>query len=410
MIDFIIKSGISMAVLLLIYHLLLENEKMHRFNRFYLLGAILLSFILPFISFNTTAPSVINTASVSLQELVIGNSSAQKEMTLNYAAIFWIVYIIVALVFLFRFIKNVLHFIVKVRVNQTLCYQNATLVLIQEKVLPHTFLNYIFVNREDHISKAIEDELYTHELAHIKQKHTIDIIFVEILKTLFWFNPLLSYYKKAIQLNHEFLADEKVISTHRNITPYQNLLLKKASGAQGFALASNLNFSITKKRLLMMTKTTNSLMALTKQLLLLPFIAVLIFVSCAKETQDTNEETVKLPEESAGMTSEEKIYSTGLTKQPEFEGGIQGFYKYVNKEFIIPEINEDLTAKIYMSFVVEKDGTMSNIKALRDPGHGLGTEAERVLKSITKKWSPGEIEGKKVRTNYNLPITINIKS
>lgn len=105
------------------------------------------------------------------------------------------------------------------------------------------------------------------------------------------------------------------------------------------------------------------------------------------------------------------IYSSvGLQVQPEFPGGINAFLAYVNKNFRIPEIDQDMTAKIYVSFVVEKDGTITAIKVVRDPGYGLGKEAERVLKSVKTKWSPGIQNGKPVRASFNLPITINIKS
>lgn len=102
--------------------------------------------------------------------------------------------------------------------------------------------------------------------------------------------------------------------------------------------------------------------------------------------------------------------SAGLQVQPEYPGGMKEFYNYVNRSFRIPEIDQDMTAKIYVSFVVEKDGSMTAIKVLRDPGYGLGKEAERVLKSMKKKWSPGIQNGKPVRASYNLPITINVKS
>lgn len=102
--------------------------------------------------------------------------------------------------------------------------------------------------------------------------------------------------------------------------------------------------------------------------------------------------------------------SAGLQVQPDYPGGIKEFYNYVNRNFRIPDIDQDMTARIYVSFVVEKDGSMTGIKVLRDPGYGLGKEAERVLKSMKKKWSPGIQNGKPVRASYNLPITINIRS
>jgi len=106
-----------------------------------------------------------------------------------------------------------------------------------------------------------------------------------------------------------------------------------------------------------------------------------------------------------------QVYNTaGLQVQPEYPGGIAAFLKFVNTNFRIPEIDNDMTAKIYVSFVIEKDGTLTAIKVLRDPGYGLGKEAERVLKSSKIKWSPGIQNGKPVRAAFNLPITINIKS
>lgn len=102
--------------------------------------------------------------------------------------------------------------------------------------------------------------------------------------------------------------------------------------------------------------------------------------------------------------------SAGLQVQPEFPGGIAAFLTYVQKNFRIPEVDQDMTARIYVQFVVEKDGTLTGIKILRDPGYGLGKEAERVLKSVKTRWSPGIQNGKPVRASYNLPITINIKS
>jgi len=123
-------------------------------------------------------------------------------------------------------------------------------------------LSSIYINQNDFENRQIEQELFTHEIAHVKQKHTLDVIFIEILKTLFWFNPIFIFYKKAIQLNHEFLADETVLSAHSNVNFYQELLLNKISVSQPIYLTSNLNFLSTKKRLIMMTKITSKSRAL----------------------------------------------------------------------------------------------------------------------------------------------------
>ena len=109
-----------------------------------------------------------------------------------------------------------------------------------------------------------------HELVHVTQKHTLDILFIEFLKAIFWFNPLFIFYKKAIQLNHEFLADEEIVKTYNNVPFYQNLLLQKSSEQQTIYLASNLNYLVTKKRLIMMTKRTSQKIVLLKKVAVVP--------------------------------------------------------------------------------------------------------------------------------------------
>lgn len=102
------------------------------------------------------------------------------------------------------------------------------------------------------------------------------------------------------------------------------------------------------------------------------------------------------------------VTSAVLDKLPEFPGGINKFYTYIGKNFDSPEINEERTIRIYVSFVVEKDGSMSDVQVKNDPGYGLEKEAIRVLKSLRTKWVPGMIGSKAVRTSYNLPITVQM--
>jgi hypothetical protein len=195
----------------------------------------------------------------------------------NYLPILlWSIYGLVTTLFIIRFLSNLLKIISKIKSNKRVDYKNATLVLLKEKVLPHTFLNYIFINEIDFNNQKIEAELFSHELTHVTQNHTFDVLFIEILKTIFWFNPIYIFYKKAIQLNHEFLADEIVVNSYNNIPFYQNLLLSKANDNRPLYLTSNLNYLLTKKRLIMMTKTKSQTKSVLKQILLIPFIFGLI--------------------------------------------------------------------------------------------------------------------------------------
>jgi protein TonB len=108
----------------------------------------------------------------------------------------------------------------------------------------------------------------------------------------------------------------------------------------------------------------------------------------------------------SGITDSTILPSNMVDKMPEFPGGIKKFYTYVGNNFQNPELETENAIRVSVSFVIEKDGSMTDIKVLKDPGYGLGNEAIRVLKSLKTKWSPGMFEGKAVRTSYNLPITI----
>lgn len=277
MITYLIKSGLCLALLLGFYHLFLEREKMHRFNRFYLLGSVLFSFIAPSIIIYVEASEQVSMPLKVVSSTVVEDLSF-FELFFTMQNILLSIYILGSSIFLVRFIKNLYHIIHKIHANEVIKSSYAKFVPVKDDILPHTFWNYIFINSDDFKKGQIEEELFTHELAHVTQRHTVDVLIIEILQILFWFNPLFFVLKKAIQLNHEFLADDKVISAHHNITEYQSLLLNKAAWKNEYYLASNLNYSLTKKRLLMM-KTPNSRAAiLVKKLALIPLLTGLVFL------------------------------------------------------------------------------------------------------------------------------------
>jgi N-acetylmuramoyl-L-alanine amidase/beta-lactamase regulating signal transducer with metallopeptidase domain len=320
MIDFLLKSAISLIVFLGFYYLILEREKIHKFNRFYLLISILISLIIPFVTFEfiefvETAPVIQYYEPINIEKAKVvlnQNPTIEKVITaqesIDYLPyVFWSIYVSISLIFLFRFSKNYFKLIVKSKINPSVKYKNASLILLEEKTLPHTFLNFIFVNSEDFKNKNIEDELFAHEMVHVNQKHTLDILFIEFLKALFWFHPLFYLYKKAIQLNHEFLADEEIVNTYNNVPYYQNLLLHKSNGNTTIYLASNLNYLITKKRLLMMTKNTSKKIALLKKVAAFPILAGLIYFFCIEIIAQEKPKVLNLDTEKTIPTDKDKI-------------------------------------------------------------------------------------------------------
>lgn len=280
MISYILKTSLCLLALLLFYKLVLEREKMHQFNRFFLLGSILFSFIAPLFIIEVAANPVVEEAPIFILSGTPNADQIESTSTtyINYTAILWLCYTLISLLLLFRFLRNIWSISTKIRKNQSVSYKGAKLILLDKDISPYTFLNYIFVSKKEYHANSIENELWTHELTHVTQKHTIDILILEILHILFWVNPTYVFLKKAIKLNHEFLADEAVLHTHRNTTKYQHLLLKRSSTENEYYLASNLNYILTKKRLLMMVKQKSGNNILLKKISILPFIGALAFL------------------------------------------------------------------------------------------------------------------------------------
>ena len=193
MTEFLLKSGVSMGILLAVYYLLLEREKMHRFNRLFLLVSLVFSLALPLITIPVyvaaqTVPEVVDSGPAAINSTV----APIVQQSVNYRPfILWPLYGLGAALLLVRFTCNLLSFKQKINAGNVTAYENAKLVLVKEEILPHTFLNYIFINEKEYEARTIEKELFTHELTHVRQKHTLDILFIEILKIIFWFNPLL---------------------------------------------------------------------------------------------------------------------------------------------------------------------------------------------------------------------------
>ncbi|MFC4268346.1 M56 family metallopeptidase [Polaribacter marinivivus] len=312
MISYLLKSAACLALILFFYHLILEKEKMHHFNRFYLLIGVVFSFVIPFATITIDVEPIVIQATESTYLPVLENNKNAviiEQNNIDYLSIIIGIYAFVSLLFLIRFGINLYKIIRKIYINKKINYQKAVLVLVDDKILPHTFWNYIFINKEAYFNEKVEQELFTHELTHATQKHTLDVLLIEILQIIFWINPLFIFLKKAIQLNHEYLADETVITKHKNTFQYQHLLINKASWKNDYYLASNLNYLVTKKRLKMMTIQSSPTKILLKKLAVIPLLAGFFFLFAERvEAQEVIVEEKEIPIE----TITEKIADNQL--------------------------------------------------------------------------------------------------
>lgn len=295
--NFVLCSGL----LLLVYRVFLQGEKMYRFNRFYLLFSLLFSAAVPFVTINNhsdtlpvnyqhtveqvfaTTPLAITSATpISLQPSP-QQANADVSPAMLFMGIAVAIYVLVALILFIRFAVNLYRIGRVVVLSERIELGDTHVVLTDNQNTPHSFLNYVFVNRDDYLH-GLEPQIICHEQAHIRQRHSLDVLLVELLQVLCWFNPFLPLYRRAIQLNHEFLADEAVIARAFDTVAYQYLLLAKASQHNSIHLASQFNYQTTKKRLNMMTKNTSAPKAIGRQLLMLPVAATALMLFSQKTT------------------------------------------------------------------------------------------------------------------------------
>jgi bla regulator protein blaR1 len=312
---YFIKVILCSALLLLVYFLFLEKEKMHRFNRFYLLFSIVAAFIIPLITLPVQADIFPASATIATTNIIffdepdvvdntptIATSDTVKCYDL-WSVLVTTLYLAVSSILLFRFLRNLLTIIASIRQNKKVNHPGAKLVLTNSQQVPYTFLHYIFLHKNDYENSLIKKEMLCHEMVHVQQQHSLDILFIEILMVIFWFNPLLYFYRKAIRLNHEFLADDVVVETFQNPIGYQQLLLQSASRSGNLLPTSLFHYSITKKRLLMITKNTSPKMAFAKQVAVLPFAVAIILLFSTKvvaqqstEKRSTTQDTIAVKE------------------------------------------------------------------------------------------------------------------
>lgn len=402
MILYLFKSTLCLLILWGIYKLFLESEKLHVFNRFYLLLSLVFAFIIPEINIEVSSSTAENNLVVLKEAIKTSPSLLQTFNPVETVEVQkttpWLDYLLVlsslvSLFFLLRFLRNLLVIFKSITRSPIIKWQGAKLVLLEEKILPYTFLNYIFISKAYYENTAIEPELFSHELAHVRQRHSLDVVFLELLRIVFWFNPLVYLFKQAVQLNHEFLADEAVNKTYHDVPAYQYLLLSKASEASGLTLTSNLNFQITKKRLLMMTKITSNSTAFIKKAICIPLFVALAF--CLVEFQLLAQEptklklssppTVTLALQSPKLTKEDVDYQKALVLMRD-KNGVNS-RKYYNE--LTDEEKKKNIQVLYWEKIVPTEEEMEKWK---DPKmYGVWIDSKRVPNSEVGKYKPNDI-------------------
>jgi TonB family protein len=477
-VNYLLESGVSLALLSLVYVLFLRKDTFFRLNRIFLLGSVIFSVILPFLKLRVYEPGPYMLSEVTVTPYrnlieavtIYGQDfSGSVEHAVLSTDLIIIIYLAGISLFLFRFFIRLFQLRKLIRKNRVEEHGGVKFVFLQNSFTPFSFLGYVFVSVRQ-LDNEEYDKIIVHESEHVRQGHSFDIILLEILTIFQWFNPAIWMLRRAIRENHEYLADEAVIKTGINSGQYKKLLIKQVIGNQ-FSLANNFNYSLIKSRIKMLTKIKSPRLSSVKIVVGL-FIAVglLIAFACeqkkvplntveeksqplknntAKKTEllnieyDGNTYTIggsaelleKLNEvlssgkyhlgtgdinsghlylkadfdENKIPLSEGEIFNSADV-MPEFPGGEAELRKFIASEVHYPTeaLKKGVQGKVFVTFVVSKDGIIRNSKVVRGVDPELDREALRVVNKLPL-WKPGIKAGQLVNVSYTVPISFVLR-
>lgn len=277
-IDYVLKLSICLAVVYLFYLLFLRQLTFYNWNRWYLLGYTALSFIIPLINIMPELQKKELDKTSLLQWIpALGYETAREKNFIETLGYWDWALIIVAAGSLFLSVNFIIRFYAFAKMKRKaklLSGEQTKIYQIDEDITPFSFGNSIFINKEQHGEEELQ-EIIRHEFVHVKQKHTFDIIWCELLCIFNWFSPFVWLLRSAMKQNLEFIADNKVLQNGFDKKEYQYLLLK-VMGNRQFAFTNHFNFSSLKKRIIMMNTIKTAKIHLAKFLFLLPVVAVLL--------------------------------------------------------------------------------------------------------------------------------------
>jgi hypothetical protein len=400
-----------------VYDFFLSKETFHKYNRWYLLGTPIVSFVLPFIKIPTMQKAVPEEFMIYLPEILLSPQTALEqtafytEGSVNYLSIiFWsgvMLFLSIFLVKLFKIGQLIQR-------NETINKVFYKLVLLPKNTNAFSFFNFIFLGKE--ISKDRQEQIIEHELVHSKQKHTLDLLFFEFLRIVMWFNPMIYFYQQRITLLHEYITDSEVVKTTEK-HDYFNKLLAQTFQVENISFINQFyKHSLIKKRITMMTKKKSKQIKKAKYLLLMPLLAsMLLYTACEKNNGNLDENSVKNKELSVpSLMLKEVIVGR---KNEVIELSVNDKLSATVRAFVARNFNAEVSKtlnlkdnkfKIYTVFTVNSNGEIENVK-VRAPHPKLKEETERVI-AMLPTLTPAIKNGEYVSGKYTLPISYNMSS
>jgi TonB family protein len=415
---YLLQSTIILAIQYSVYWLFLRKDTFFQVNRIFLLSSMLISLVVPL--FELRIPSVTQAAPLVLflDPVLITAEKVDKVASVNltWFQVAGLVYITGVMIFTLRFIVQLIQLFLLIKRNNITHHEGYNLIFVDKGYSPFSFFNMIFIRKEYYIDGKLTPVI-EHEKVHIRQYHTVDLILIELGTILQWFNPFAWFLGRSLKSLHEFMADEGVLQQGFSKSDYQSLILNEAMGLQVNGLSNNFNVSLLKKRIKMMTKTRSASWTSIKVGFALPALLAVIFlftaggnsILSAQDTQQKPNTSTDQKSETQENTSTEDAVFVVVEKMPEYPGGDEALINFLVSNIKYPEEarTKGIQGRVFVTFVVEKNGAVTNVKVIRGIGGGCDEEAIRVV-SLMPKWTPGEQHGKTVRVQFNLPIMFSL--
>lgn len=440
MIHTILQILVYQFLFLAVYDLFLKKETFFNLNRAYLLTTAVLSILLPFISLGFIQQNIPQEYYVELPAVVVGGTTSEigtsTSFWLSSLKIVWILGMIISvIVFSFKILK-----IIKLKRSGAMTNVDGNLV----KILPKTdtafsFFSTIYLG--ENISEINIPSIISHEKVHIQQKHSIDLLFFELLRIVFWFNPAVYLFQNRISTLHEYIADAKVSSQKSKKEYYQNLLSEVFQTQDLSFINTFFKESLIKKRIIMLQKTKSPRGRMMKYLLLFPMLGAMLIYSSCSDTLDIPQETEQVsidplappmpppppplpppppPPPGNKEFQYEDIPFAVIDKTPTYPGcsGDNEAMKtcmstkiseFMNDNFntkIAEDLNLSGRQRIVVQFKIDKTGIVTDVRA-RAKHPELEAEAIRVV-NLLPQMNPGEQKGEKVGVLYSLPIVFDV--
>lgn len=400
------------------YVLLLRKETFFQLNRLYLVSAALLSFMIPVIQANWVQNLFITQQvkyTLYSSPVLVYNLKPIEESAVSIGEILFIIYAAGILFLSARLIWQL--FKLKKVISQP------------ESAVSYSFFKTVKLNADGEANAAIA----THEDVHAKQWHSADVLLVELVMIVNWFNPVVYFYRRAIKHIHEFIADRHAVEAGTDKADYAMLLLSQTFHTPSHDLVNSFfNKSLLKERIIMLQKNKSHRTALIKYGLSAPLFILMMVLSSAtinnsdtitvintkadkvfstpasKVAEITIDEPARTEERTVAATDTTPVY-TSVEKLPEFPGGIQAFGKFLASNIRYPANarEQKIQGRVIITFVVERDGSLSNQRVVRGITGDLDKEALRVMK-LSPQWKPGMQGNRTVRTQYSVPISFTL--